>query len=252
LVAAREQLLVCIGATCPMVVRAECSRLFEQVETSTPTIVIEGRNVKGQPTTAIRVTVDGVVAQERLDGRALPIDPGEHALRFEAEGASRDVRVVVPEGQKNRVVLADFEERPATGSRPAPSGNLPPPQENGGISRRTAGLVVAGVGVGLLGAAAITGFLAADAERDSGCPSPCPARDAGGATHPKLAAAHDAYDRADALAWASNVTLGLGVVALGIGGYLFLTSRPPAPRATAWVAPIPLLGGGAITWGGEL
>jgi hypothetical protein len=202
---------------------------LEQVETNTPSIVVEGKDKKGAPTTAVRVLVDGSVALERLDGRALPLDPGEHRLRFEAPEGVRDQTIVVVEGQKNRPIVVDFEE-PKTS---APREVAPVVDTSGARSQRTIGFVVGGVGIASLAVGTIVGLLALGAAGDATCSSPCFARDATGAPNPKLVNADDAYDRANRYAWVSNVTLGVGLVALAVGAYLVLTSRPAPTRATA-------------------
>ena len=56
------------------------------------------------------MTVDGQVVEERLDGKAVPIDPGEHVVRFETAGANpgQEAELLVTQGEKNRKVVASF------------------------------------------------------------------------------------------------------------------------------------------------
>jgi hypothetical protein len=225
--ASREEVLSCLSDDCPSVVRADCSRLLEQLESTIPTVVFEGKDKKGQPTTAVRVSVDGAAPVEQLDGRAQMIDPGVHHFHFESADGVRDVQVGVAEGQKNTLVLADF-----TAPRPPPPPAVAP-HPAGPPRQRTTGFIVGGAGVAALGAGVVFGILALGAKGDATCSSPCPA----GST--KLADAESAYSRTNTLAWVSDVTLAVGAVALLVGAYLVLDT-PPTRRAAA------------ITWEGPL
>jgi hypothetical protein len=166
-------------------------------------------------------------------------------VRFESEGAVREARVVVAEGQKNSVVLADFTE-----ARPAPAPTAPAAPADTGPAKASGqevtGFVVAGIGLASLTVGAFFGILALGAAKDTTCASPCPANSQ------KLADANSAFDRANTLGWVSNVTLPLGVVGLAVGGYLVFTAPPGAPRRAARArlpTPIPVPGGAAMTWG---
>ena len=218
----REEILSCLSEECPSVVRAECSRLLEQLESSIPTVVFEGKDKKGEPTTAIRVFLDGAPLLEQLDGRAQMVDPGLHHVRFESAAGVREVQVVVAEGQKNSLVLADFTE-----PRPAPplAALRRSDRAEGSPVQRTAGFIVAGIGLASLTVGGISGILALSASGDATCASPCPAGSA------KLANADSAYDRTNTLAWVSNVTLAVGVVGLAVGAYLVLTAHHPSGNA---------------------
>jgi hypothetical protein len=94
-------------------------------------------------------------------------------------------------------------------------------------SRRTVGFVIGGVGVASLATGAIFGLLALAAAENAHCPAPCLPTSQG--DNPSFVSANDAYQRADTLAWVSNVTLAAGVLAGALGAYLVLTT--PARRA---------------------
>jgi hypothetical protein len=252
--AAREQLMTCSQDGCPGIVRSACAEWLEQVEAGQPTVVLEAHGAGGTSTTDIRVTMDDAPLVDRLDGRAIAVDPGEHRFRFEAtKGARREVHVVVPEGQKNFAVVAEFEEPrppPVTGPSAAERD-----REERAIAaaqaRRTAGYIVGGIGVAALAGGTVFGILALSANGDAVCPRPCPVHDVTGANNPKLTSAHQAADRADSLAWVCDIGLGLGIVGIAAGAYLVLTSRGPRPgvelpRQTATLVPAPLPHGGAV------
>src|SRR5262245_60043096 len=79
---ARESLLVCVQPACPPAVRTSCEPWLESVERAMPTIVLAARDASGAEITGVRVEIDGMVATDRLDGKAIAIDPGQHAFRF--------------------------------------------------------------------------------------------------------------------------------------------------------------------------
>lgn len=127
---AREQFAICARPVCPKTLAADCTKWLEEVQSTMPTVVIEGRDASGGETIAIRVLLDGKPIAERLDGRAIEVDPGQHTFRFEYGGEHREERLVIREGERNRKLLASFAKATpapsATGERPAgPSSSLP-------------------------------------------------------------------------------------------------------------------------------
>ena len=45
-------------------------------------MAVHARDAKGEDLTEVRLTIDGETVAERLDGRALTLDPGTHTFRF--------------------------------------------------------------------------------------------------------------------------------------------------------------------------
>lgn len=100
LVGAAEQLLVCGGPACPVRMQGDCQRWLDAVERATPAIVFRVRDGSGALLTNVIVTIDGAEAR-RLDGRALPMNPGEHVIVFERAGfRPLSTPVFVMEGEK--------------------------------------------------------------------------------------------------------------------------------------------------------
>jgi hypothetical protein len=251
--AAREQFVACAQEGCPAIVRSACADWLEQVEASTPSVVLEAHGNGGASVVDVRVTMDDAPLVDRIDGRSIPIDPGEHRFRFESmKGVRRELRVVIPEGQKNFPVVADFAE-PKPPSGPSAADREREERARAAQSRRTVGFIVGGIGVAALAGGTVFGVLALSANGDAVCPSPCPRTDANGATPPKLANARQADDRANSLAWVSDIGLGVGIVGIAVGTYLVLTARAPpshpgveVPRQAATLVPAPLPHGGAV------
>jgi hypothetical protein len=171
--AAREALQACVSASCPSLVRDDCARRLDELDKAQPTLAFEVQDASGDDLSAVRVTVDGKLLTERLDGAALPVDMGEHVFEFEVAGQPPIRRtLILTEGEKarrERIVLG-VAASPAAGAVPAPS---PPSQEasappasgadraaSAGGARRTQrilGLVAGGAGIAATGVGVVFG-----------------------------------------------------------------------------------------------
>ena len=127
--AARAQLLICSSASCPGEVRNECMKRVEEVNAASPTIVFSVKDLGGNELDKVKVTADGQVVADRLDGSAISVDPGAHEFKFEAAGAPPLTKtIILHEGEKDRkeniVVQA--------GTPPKEKGNEGGAQQGGG------------------------------------------------------------------------------------------------------------------------
>lgn len=228
LLAAREQLLVCGRAACPGFVADDCGKWLSDVDNRTPTIVIEARGPDGQDAVEVTVEVDGAPFLSRIEGKALPIDPGEHVFRFQMAGTPAiERRLVIHESVKGRRIQVEFQPdkpdagaaapRPELATTPAPRSKVP------------ASVYLLG-GVGLAGIASFTYFgLDYDSRLNDldSCKPNCEV---------------SRTDRANVSRVIAFVSAGVGVAAIGTAAVLFLTSsRPAEPAAnTASYQPPPL------------
>jgi hypothetical protein len=121
---ARAQLLVCSAANCPADVRTECLRRVEELNAGIPTIVFEAKDSAGNDVAGVKVTMDGQLLSDRLEGTAMSLDPGEHEFVFEAPGGmSVRKTLVLRETVKDRRETIVFGATPAaaaSGATPAP------------------------------------------------------------------------------------------------------------------------------------
>lgn len=218
LLAARERFQACSAAACPPIVRKDCAGWLADVEERTPTVVLGARDPGGRDLTAVRVLVDGAPLVDALEGKAIPLDPGEHRIRYEwAGGAPVEERVVLREGEKRRTVTVQFAAPPA----PAPTPSRPVP---------IAPIVLGGVALAAGGAFA---GLALSAKSDFDHLQ--------GTCAPQCAPAQVDPIRVKVIA--ANVSLGVSIAALGAGAVL-LAVRPSAPAKVAFgIAPT---AGGAV------
>lgn len=104
LFAARRELELCSAPSCPQLVSADCTRWLEEVMAAMPSINIVVRLYGVDQSQAV-VRLDGAPWLDRLTGRPQDIEPGEHDLVVESGGVLQVQKLVVVQGEKNRVVL---------------------------------------------------------------------------------------------------------------------------------------------------
>ncbi len=215
---------------CPSVARTTCAEWLSEIDKSIPTIVITARDEGGRETDAVKVSVDGAVVTEQLDGRPIRIDPGLHSVRYELRsGKAYEERAVFTEGEKNRKLSADF-------SVPVAKDRPPPPSEAAAPAapeRTTPTSVFVLGGVAAVGLVSFAVF-AVSGKSTEGCAPNCSAS--------QVTSLRRAYLIAD-------VSLGVSLVAAGAAAYIALTSRAQAPTPKAPPVAIdwkPLVGGGAL------
>jgi hypothetical protein len=201
------------------------------------------------------VEMDGKRVPPALVGLPLPVDPGAHKFKATAEGLSKELGVTVKEGERQSVALTLEPAQPPAGAgpaapaaSPAPSAATPAPaapaaapmatppvltgEGKSGSGMRIAGFV--GIGVGVVGVAVGTIFLAQSGSKSSEgdkifnrC-DPTPAR---------CSAAEKAQiDKLDEDAKSSKITMsvvGYSVGVVGLAAGITLLVLAPKSRSTA-------------------
>ena len=175
----------------------------------------------------MRVLIDGVAVAQSIDARALPIDPGEHAVRFElASGQGVEDKILVRPGEKNKMIELSFQPKapPPPAAKPAPA---PPPvapaDEGGGFHVPMLGWVGLGIGVagGVMTALFAVSANSAESDLRSTCAPSCDASE------------KSSIDTKIVLA---NVGLGVGIAGLGLAvvtTVLANTGAKAPPKAAA-------------------
>src|SRR5262245_14249497 len=69
--AARAELVVCVDASCPALVRDDCVRRLDELDGAQPTIVFDAKDEEGRDVSEVTVEIDGRPFAERLDGIAV-------------------------------------------------------------------------------------------------------------------------------------------------------------------------------------
>jgi hypothetical protein len=237
---ARQQLLTCVQASCPGVVRDDCRGWLQEVESSLPSVVFAVADELGRDLIDARVSSEEGLLSDRADGRALAINPGVHKVRIEARGyAPAEQQVSVREGEKRRlvrVVLRMSGSAPERAARPAQVASAPdatgepgPPQSDLRARRLLlSGYTLAGVGVATLAAGSAVGIVGQGELEDLRSDNCRPDCDAGKveAGKRKFVAANVAFGVGGALLAAAVVTWFLG----------FRKRREMRPGALASVA----------------
>jgi hypothetical protein len=224
LVEAQQTAQKCMQSACPVMLQNECVQLLEKLERQIPSLTFDVR-LDSRPAENAKVFVDGLIVDSTAAAHRL--NPGEHKIRVELEGFDPVEQTIgVTEGQQFRAVQISFKspepETPAAGGSAAAGG--------GGTSQAALDrpIPVSVYVLGALGGAAILnagvwwglGLVEENNLRDS-CYPRC--KDS------ELDTMKTRYRIGD-------ISLGVGLVASGVGLALYLT-RPTVEREAALLKP---------------
>jgi len=235
--AARAQLLLCAASTCPADVRNECTRRVSSTSNAVPTVVFEVKDASGDETTSVKVSMDGEVLADHLDGAGLELDPGEHSFTFEIAGQTPlHKQLVIHEGDKGRHELVSFAPAIPTDKTTETADSAADSTKRSGSTKRTVGFVVGGAGLVALGIATYYQVTALGRASDSDT--------AAGSSDPGVqATAGPIHDQASQAQTDAIIFGVVGAAALGTGLVLVLTgSSPHAPATAAGWHLVPQLG----------
>ncbi|WP_437734613.1 hypothetical protein [Sorangium sp. So ce1335] len=209
-------------------------------------------NAESTPGLLIRVGGSDIPAAAL--GTPIPIDPGTHQVEATAQGyAVWSTTVQVGDSADLKTIaIPKLQPAPAPEKAAAPQGPAVGGADSGGSSGgeglRTAGFVIGGAGVAVLGVGAVFGALASgqasDAEKD---PALCPNKQC-------TPLGREEIDAAETKALLSTIGFGVGIAALGAGAILVLTSGPSrtegaraaSGRVQARVVPLIAPDGGGV------
>lgn len=231
LLEARRELLTCARDTCPAIVRKSCVQWLTELEQRIPSVVLRVVDSHNRDLTVASVNVDGVTVA--LDGRPIPLDPGQHRIEVnDVDAPPTEYSFLAVEGETGRLVRIELQNRAPVAS-PAPVEVSPPPVSHSGSGFRVpAGAwILGGAGVLALGGFA---YLAVAAQNDldalqDTCAPRCDDKQT-----------HSGRDKA----LAADITLGFAVAALA-GGVVWTVLAQHADSEPVGVALLPLPGGGA-------
>ncbi|HYP99403.1 MAG TPA: hypothetical protein VER96_12100 [Polyangiaceae bacterium] len=219
--AASDLFAACVSEHgCPDAIRAECAEFRKSTQRDLPTLIFAAIDAQGGDLIQVRVSADDRVLTEKLDGRPIALDPGQHHFKFElASGEILESEVLVREGEKNRIVSVHAKAAPkAAEETPAPSN-----EAAAGQHRLPTGFWVAsGVGAAALvsfGAFALAGHGKQSTLDD--CAPNC---------SPSNHADYDAMKRDYLIA---DISLGVAVASAGVATWLFFSSKPSKPEHAA-------------------
>lgn len=166
LVDAREQFNLCGRTECPKLIQQDCTQWMSEVLASLPSVVPGAKDRRGRDVVDARLTIDGKLATETLDGKPIVVDPGVHSFAFEAKGSGAGPavkeQVVIKPGEKNRIVSVTIAtgDDVVAGSGGDHGFGERLVAEASRSSPPVAAYVVGGLGVVALGVAGVMGLLA--------------------------------------------------------------------------------------------
>jgi hypothetical protein len=106
LVAARQLYERCADEGCGVEVWQSCMTGEIKLHSEVPSVVVAVSDHNGEPLVDVKVEMDGRLLTSKLDGLALPINPGTHEfLFFAGKEAFAPQTVTVGVGDRNRVIL---------------------------------------------------------------------------------------------------------------------------------------------------
>lgn len=143
---ALEQFTACAADdACPDVIRKDCMALRDEVTQALPTVTFAIADGEKE-ITSVRIFVDDELLTTKVDGLAVPIDPGRHRLKLVLpQGRAIASEVLLHEGEKNRLISVQT-------SKPAPVASEAAVAEARSSRRESSPVLwaVAGIGVSAL------------------------------------------------------------------------------------------------------
>lgn len=172
--AAAEASIACSQPSCPTFIAKECTNVYSEVQSSLPSFTVRATEGRDKLITDVAVYLDGELLTKTIDGRAVPVDPGVHDFRFVSKDKpEQSLKVLVAEGEKNKIVSVDFAP-PETKSE-TPNLSIAAPVAPADVPKEhkqgppLASYVLGGIGVVAIGAGVVFRLVADkdydDAER---------------------------------------------------------------------------------------
>ncbi|HEY8076061.1 MAG TPA: hypothetical protein VIF62_18165 [Labilithrix sp.] len=257
---ARAAYATCADLACPAKVRADCKLKGDAIDKLLPSVVVTAKDEKGADVVDANVEIDGKLVSDRLTGKPVPMDTGAHVIKITPkDGEPLEQKILVVEGEKNRVVNFVVKAKAETTPTPTPTPveptptpvtptPTPPPKESEDESKKrahgAAPWIVAGIGLGAVAAGASFLKRAADiqAEVDFACHS---------FNNPEIECVQDTR-KSDAQTAAVVSFIAGGTLLAGglLWHVLEPVDKPPPPTTAPWI----LIGAGltAVVIGGAM
>jgi hypothetical protein len=161
LLEAKDAAIVCSADGCPRTLSGDCVKWVGELQALIPGLVFDVRLADGSNLTDVVVTMDGRPLLRQVNGKAVPVDPGEHTLVF----TTRDfppvqTKIVALEGDRARKVQVVFRrpEQPVSSALDSPMIKMGRPVPVAtwvfagvGLASLVGGAIVGGVGLGQRG-----------------------------------------------------------------------------------------------------
>jgi len=227
-IAASEEVLKCADPKCGEALFDECTKIYGELQTATPSVVFAARDGAGNELTGVSVSIDGQPTADPLDGKPVRVDPGSHQFSFSSAGYDViEQTLLIRAGEQYRPINATMQQTAVAG---APPSVATPAPASSGRSRRGAPLasyVLGGIGVVGLGTFVAFRVLGAsqfeDLERN--CKPNCTASEVDNVRQKYLI---------------SDIALGVGAAAAVAAVTVYLVSSAErSPRVSLQLSPSP-------------
>ncbi len=243
---ARTQFLTCARPICPQIVRQDCMTWQGELTKILPSITLAIRDAEDHDVIEAKIFLDAKPFADKVDGKAVFLDPGEHVFRIEAEGFEpSEIRVIAREGEQNRAVDIKIQKKSVTPPPPDVKPDPPVAPTTGG-GHTVGPWIVVGVGAAGVVAGSVMYVLGS-----SSFPSECDAST-------KLCAQGTPTDVVEKAQSADGLQKNGMVVAIGggvvvVGGLLWHFLEPTAPSKSIAKNVSPFFGasGGGLAWSGN-
>jgi hypothetical protein len=229
---AREALHLCIAESCPKLVREDCAKRLDDLESAMPSITFEAKDGAGHD----------------LSGAPIDIDPGEHTFQFETpDQPPTTLAFVIHEGDRGRRESISIgpppPPKPLEQARPRVTPHPEPPKQHKLVALSLGAAGVVGIGIG-------AAFGANASSRWSSAKNEC--RSASDCANHSAALAD--RNRASDSATISTVAFVAGAAALAAGSLLFVLEwkKHNEYMAQLYVTPLVTPAGGGLRLGGVL
>jgi hypothetical protein len=212
---AREGMLRCQQAACPLAIRSDCTAWLEEVARILPTLlIVVERDDDGKA--PVELELDGKKLELPNPPAPIEVLPGTHLVRVSLAPHPTVERVVVlGKGEKNHLVRVRFvRERPPPA--PAPIAPAKPPERTRPIPVATYALAGGAVAAFATSGIFLASALSSRDEALDSCAPECPTED---------------RESIDARLLAADIFGAAGLVLGGFAVYTFVT-RPTVERAT--------------------
>jgi len=231
LLSARKGYELCSNDACPKLVTKDCKTALAALKTGVPSVKLSAKMSDGGEPSGLSVSIDGNPAPSPGDDGSIELDPGDHVIRFEADGHVVEKQVSLAAGQRGVEVVAEIESKQVEAPPPAPE---PQPEK-----KKVKPIVYALGGVAVLGLGGFVGFGLSGRSKQSdldACKPNCEKADVDSMRQRYLFA---------------DISLGLALVAGGAAAYFYLSDKKKDEPAqdVAWVSSRPLRGGGELSFG---
>lgn len=242
---ARTQFQTCARAVCPQIVRQDCATWQNELSKILPSITLAVRDPDDHDVIEAKIFLDAKPLAEKVDGKPVVLDPGEHVFRVEAEGFEpSDVRVIAREGESRNLDIKLQKKAVAPAPTPEPPPPAPEPEVGGGHT--VPPWIVVGVG-----AAGVATGLVMYGIGSSSFPSECDAS----TQKCKTGTAPDVVEKAQSADGLQKtgliVAIGGGVVLAGGLLWHFLEPTAPSKSIAKNVSPFFSPNGGGVAFSGR-